>query len=182
MCHPVSASCCVNLFVLCGECRQKNEFIKILHRNELHIGDIRGAFLSPKSRVMLQIFQSCASTYWVTFVHSSTEVKAKYKKVAWGEKSFISLFVQLLSTVINSWSEIIFSYENSRITDVLRIVPDCGEVYFQNSSVRTGSENNCLFSRPVLKIDSFFLQSLLSGPGVVWLACLFIEKYTFELH
>ena len=39
-----------------------------------------------------------------------------------------------------------------------------GRVYFQNSSVRTGSENNCLFSGLVLKIDSFFLQSLFSGP------------------
>ena len=35
-----------------------------------------------------------------------------------------------------------------------------GEVYFQNSSVRIGSENNCLFSGPVLKITVYFVSIL----------------------
>ena len=39
-----------------------------------------------------------------------------------------------------------------------------GEVYFQDLSSRTGSENMGLFSGPVLKINFLYWQNLFSGP------------------
>ena len=56
---------------------------------------------------------------------------------------------------------------------------------FSELSIKTGSENNCLFSRPFLKIDSFFLQSFifrtssdrLSRPAIVVQFCQILSQY-----